>query len=449
MKSLLQNLKKNMLVALGILIAICATVLIIAFNTPGKRFNRAMEAGDKAYAKGSFETAVAQYTKAIKIKDDKIDAYLGLISAKEAEGAEDLKETFLQGLAAIEAMGENDRYIVLDRVIEYVLHDSVIFTDDLKERIEVLDRGYDLTYGDKDVRRELTECVSAYIESLRVSEEYDEALEYVERFTEKTDIKAERLTARLNKEKEFAAKKGDLLKSVYDALKPFVDAYSTSVGADPYKHDFKKILSIDGSDSAETVASAYVSGSCFSIFESEGNDLTGKGAGLYTFGDTYKNEKGSVATPYYFYTGDYKDGVRSGFGVSFMKVGEESFVLYAGEWENDLPSGKGTRYEKITDTEGDGSYTQTYAGNWLEGLAEGTVSITVTEDMWDGIIFSGEVNAKKGVCDEVPSETDEYVVLNLKDARLVGVLASDTEGYALMITIWQSEDETIGALGLN
>ena len=453
MKSFFQNLKKNLILSLGILIVICIGVVIIGLNTPGKRFTRAMANAEKAYTKGDFAKAAAGYEKAIgiKSKNKKVTAYTGLISSKEAEGAEDLKETYLEGLTAIEAMNENDRYVVLDAIIEYVLHDSVVFTDDVKERIDALERAYDLTYGDTNVAMELSECVSGYIETLRLSEEYDTALEYVERFKEKTDIDADALTKKLTKEKEFAAEKDGLLKNVYEALKGFVADYSAGKGTDPYSYDFAKILAIDGSASAETVAGAFISGSYQTVFEKESEDdgLNGKGAGLYTFGDRYRTEKGGVAIPYYFYVGDYKDGVRSGFGVSFMKVGVDSFFMYAGEWSNDLPSGKGARYEKIVDSEGESSYTKTYDGTWKDGLAEGAITIAVTEESWPDVVFSGIMTAKAGVCDEVPTETEDYVVINLREGKLVGVLASSTEGYALMITIWQGEDETVSALGLN
>ena len=153
-----------------------------------------------------------------------------------------------------------------------------------------------------------------------------------------------------------------------------------------------------------------------------------------------------MVTAYSFYVGEYKDGLRDGKGIMFTRTGEYSFVMYAGTFKEDTPNGKGTRYVK----EDDGAnYVFTkYSGNWENNLAEGKIDVTEKNSEYMGVTFSGSVNVSHGKGEVVPTESEEYVVQNLRSENLIGVLESDTEGYALMLAFWQRANDVLSATGI-
>jgi len=62
------------------------------------------------------------------------------------------------------------------------------------------------------------------------------------------------------------------------------------------------------------------------------------------------------------YEGDWKDGLRDGHGVFWVKDGKKLRKLYAGNWKRGLKHGKGVYYSKS-----DG----TYEGEWQDGMRQG------------------------------------------------------------------------------
>lgn len=447
---LLKELKKNILSALGILLVIMGVIILICLYTPQRTYERNITGAEKAYLKGDFSKAIAKYTKAATNKNNYPESYLGLISAMEASDSEkeELQSVFMEGATLISEMKEEDREKFKDTIVEYFLHESVVFAGDNDTRIEALTIGYDASLGAEDIKRILTECVSEKIADLEKKSKFDEALSLVSDYSDKTDLDSEKLTETLTEEKKFSLEKESLLTRVYNSLKVQYDSCKNDKETDYFSLDFSGIFSLDGSEEAESIAASFLSDSYIMIISGDKDSLTGMGAGLYTFGSKYRTQKGGVAIPYYFYVGEYSEGVRCGFGIAFTTTGEESFISYAGEWKNDLPEGEGKRYEKNTTGETSG-YTRTYSGKWSENMAEGEISIVVTESSWEGVIFTGTAKAEKGVCEAQPTESEDYVVLNIRDGNLISVLQSDTEGYALMLTLWKGEGELLTALDIN
>ena len=450
MKEILNAVKKNIVPALGILIVILGAVVLICLFTPAKRYSRAVLKAEKAYTAGNYEKSSEMYEKALGIYDDRPESYLGLLEAKEAGASEDLKEVFNEGLEAFsEKLSEDERYVNQNTIIEYVLHESIVFADDTDSRLSALFKGYELTDGAEDIKRILTEVAGDKILTLETCENYDEAIETAESYREYTDIDADTIIGRLEEEKAFKETKDTLLEKIYAAMSEIYAKLESGDEESPFDFDYTAICEIDGSDDADSVAGSFISDSYTLIIDGDNDTKTGTGAGLYTFGERYRTEKGGVAIPYYFYVGGYKNGLRSGFGVAFTRTSERSYILYAGEWENDEPSGEGTKYvhnESVDEEENVSLQNYSYYGNWKEGLSEGEISVTVTSSEWEDVVFTGTLTAEDGICSEVPTETEDYVVLNIRDGRLIGILTSDTEGYALMITLWQNDGEMLEAI---
>lgn len=448
---ILKDLKNNIISALGVLLVILGVVLLICVNTPQNKFERNMIKAEKAYIKGDLSKAVTKYTKAAEYKKSYPEAYVGLISSMEAAkaDAEEIENTFMEGASLISEMKEEDREAQKDVIIEYFLHENVVFPDDQDKRIEALTIGYEATDGAEDIKRILTECISEKIDSKEKTGAYDEALALISDYSDKTDIDADNLTETILAEKEFSAEKEALLTRVYTSLKPCFESSREDTCVDLFSMDFADVYELDGAPEAEKIVSSFLTESYLKIMDGNSEALTGIGSGIYTFGSKYRTEKGGVSIPYYFYVGEFKDGIRDGFGVAFTTTGPDSYIAYVGEWKNNLPDGRGSRYEKVWDPENEAGHTRVYSGNWSENLALGNIGIVVTETEWPDVVFTGEAAASKGVCESQPTESDEYVVLNIRDGKLLSVLQSNTEGYALMLTLWQGENELLTAVDIN
>ena len=445
---------------LGAALVVAGIVFIVFLNTPARRYERHLLKAELLYADGKYEDAEASYEKAIKIDTTSVEGYLGILNSKEARNATDVKDAFLNAIETFKEFDGNIREENKALITEYVLHEDGIFSDDMEARLEVLDEAYDITDGASDVERILTECVEDSVAEKRNLGEFDEAIDLVDKYAEKTEIDSVNITSELSAEKETYELKVSLLSKVYDALEGFYssvsgenttseesDTSSRNAGADPFSTDFSAMMAIDGSQEAEKLVGTWASASYIYIPSENYNEGSGVGTGLYTFGEFYEKSEGIVSVPYYFYIGEFKDGVKEGFGVSFMKTGDESYIIYAGEWKNDEPDGKGTRYDLVKGTVGVG-YKRVLSGDWSHGLANGEMNTTIVSDAWEGVTFTGTVMLAEGDGTAIPTESDEYVVQNLRGDKLIGVLASDTDGYALMYTLWQKGGALIDALGI-
>ena len=430
----------------GVLI-IAGVILLIMLNTPARRYERNMLKADKLYSEGNYQEAIVKYEKAVKIKETSVNAYLGILNAKEASSAADLKDSFIGALDTFRTFDDATKEENRNLITEYVLHENAIFADDTADRLNVLEDGYELTDGAEDIKRILTEFVEETVEEDRYSGEFDEAMEVIERFSDKADIDSVNITKEIETEKEVYELKVSILTDAYNALKDYYALAAESKERDPLSYDFSAILSLDGSEKASSLVKTQNSNSYMYIPSENFNEGSGVGSGLYTFGEFYQTESGELLLPYYFYVGNFEDGLRNGYGIAFSKTGNDSFTMYEGIWKDDLPDGEGRRTELLFDEEGN-KYTRTIKGSWLKGLADGPMSVTVTDSIWPDTVFSGTVEAVEGEGKTVPTENEEYVVQNLRSDNLIGVLQSDTEGYALMITLWQKEGTLVDALNL-
>lgn len=150
--------------------------------------------------------------------------------------------------------------------------------------------------------------------------------------------------------------------------------------------NYAAMVDLDGSDAAESYVKAMTGNHTIYI---PGGSLTGTGAGVYKDGNSY-----------YFYYGDYADGVRTGHGVSFVQSYSNAYEYYEGMWSNDAPNGEGM----ITTVVDDGEFN-IFKGNLVNGLWKGEVKIT-SSDIF-GEIYDLSFTADNGV--PTQDKTDEYL----------------------------------------
>lgn len=432
-------------VIVGVAVVGVITVAIL-YNTPGRRFNRNIKQADEYSLQGNFSEAIAKYKKALSIDNKSIETHLGILCAKEAAGDEDLQSTFAETvnmfLTFDDVTLEENRAIIT----EYVLHESTIFAGNTEERLNILEKGYELTAGSEDIKRLITECVDELVTKDRNEGNFEDAMELLKRFDGKTDIDDAKLIAAINKEKSTYELKKELLTKAYEALKDYEEDLLNNKEPDPFTYNFSKIMELDGSEEANNLVNSKASDKYVYVPSENYNSGSGIGAGLYTYNIEYETVEGEIITAYSFYVGEYKDGLRDGKGIMFTRTGEYSFVMYAGSFKEDTPNGTGSRYVK----EDDGAnYVFTkYTGNWENNLAEGKIDITEKNSEYMGVSFNGNAEFGHGKGEVVPTESEEYVVQNLRSENLISVLESDTEGYALMLAFWQRANDVLSATGV-
>lgn len=137
--------------------------------------------------------------------------------------------------------------------------------------------------------------------------------------------------------------------------------------------DYVGMRAIDNSETAHAFVSAMDSDRA--VYLPDGS-LTGTGAGIYKYEHKYN-------AGYYFYYGNYVDGVRIGTGTSFISGGNY-ITTFTGTWENDAPNGQGTLAYVFDTNEYGYNETRTDSGILVNGLWNGTVNITYTSSYYTG-----------------------------------------------------------------
>lgn len=154
--------------------------------------------------------------------------------------------------------------------------------------------------------------------------------------------------------------------------------------------NYGAMRAVDGSDEA----AAYVNSmnSDRAVYIPDGS-LTGKGAGIY-----------KVDSGYYFYYGDYVNGIRCGSGSSFISAGD-GLEIYTGAWNDDAPNGQGAVTTIL-----DAGEKYIYSGTMLNGLWNGIVNIEYT-NYFEGNVYWSYDNiafvADNGVA--TADKTNEYL----------------------------------------
>ena len=193
------------------------------------------------------------------------------------------------------------------------------------------------------------------------------------------------------------------------------------------KGDYRGMLDIDGSVEADDLVQ---------LMKSRGQDV-------FIFGDDYNGEKDYtgqavalyiIPDGYYFYYGDYVDGIRDGYGTSYWKNGTETYEMYQGYWKDDAPNGQGSiiNRDEYSDT------TSTVSGGFLYGHQDGDMSIDVV-DGW-GMVNHGEYKATDGDAPEIKTSGVDSTVYGYGYIPYVE-LSDGTVMY------YYSDREYLGALG--
>ncbi|MDD6328766.1 MAG: hypothetical protein PUA62_10015 [Lachnospiraceae bacterium] len=439
--------KKLVIALLSIFLVLAAgglTTYLLMF-TPEKRFERALDKANAAFEDADYSLAMEQYEKALSLEEDNIDAMYGMLQVDFALGNQGtLADNYVTFTSRISNMDAKEFAGHEEEISDIFLYCTEVYADDndaicselelamtLVDDARLLDTWVTIRMAEADALREIsleeaaasydlildyqpdyadalagrTECVRGAIEYYISIGGYEQADALISTYRDKiTDINFVDLETRVADIRMTAEAGAKLMAKVYDAM---------AAG------DYARMCEIDGSAEAEDFADM-ISTDCY-LYAPDGftDGYTGKAAGLY---------KGSYI--YYFYYGDYVDGVRSGSGVTFMLKDSDfdTYEMYDGKWSNDMPNGNGvsgTYHEWNAD-----EYISTYeVGQYVDGYANGTFTTTIESE--SGYTVYGEWTADMGVVDDVRDQYPEYE-FNIAEGRtLYSVLMSDESD-----TVW-------------
>ncbi|MBQ6441759.1 MAG: hypothetical protein IJJ13_04105 [Lachnospiraceae bacterium] len=168
-------------------------------------------------------------------------------------------------------------------------------------------------------------------------------------------------------------------------------------------------------------------------------DISGTGVGLYRY-----HGKGGVGTAYYYYFGDYDDGIRHGNGFTFHPL-DGGWERYEGNWESDVPQETFTKKE--TGLYNGEPYEATTTGNMTDGLENGDFKETVNAL---GLQFEMNWTSENGVALDIYDGFEDWVKQYLAEIHQPGYslyalsMPSDGQNVYLWWNIYDPFNEKLG-----
>ena len=423
----------------GLIVAICVVVVLalgagayFLFFTPEKRYERKMDVAEKAMTDSNYEEAVTAYEAALGIFDDRVPAMNGLLSAQISAGESDgARENFTEfrttitGFDAdkvtensedivafyeyaddlysdtdslIDAYKEgynltNDNGLKKNLVTAYVDRADAMDNSDYENKIAAYGDALDLDSTNESALSGRKACAYDVLDDMMDAQQYDQAESFINTYADSmSDVDFSSYTEKIESERALMTARHDLMEQVISLM-------SAS--------DYAGMMDVDGSDNASTVV-ANMDGDSY-VYATDGYDssYTGKAAGVYTYSTL-------LSSGYYFYYGDYENGVRSGQGTMFVKMDgyNQAYLVYEGAWSNDKPNGAGTE-TSVNEDAGDELVTVTRSGNLVDGLFDGEVTVSlVSNDEEYGGTYTGTFTASNG---DAPDIRENYPDLDFSD----------------------------------
>ena len=490
----------NNIILIALVLMIIVGVMI--YFLPVNRVKRLIKKGNEAYAVEKYEDACKYYEKAVITDVLNPFAAKSLISADMAasngEEGEDLKKV-ITGLEDYkERKGE---LVIADENVpawtDFFLMSPEIFNG--REDTEILEMGYEMLNNPSELKpalanayyewgeavtaenyteacdsfdkalafsdnaetykAQVNEQVLGIIESLKTADEYDKAYEVLNRYASVIND-AEAVKTGIAEAEALYGIKVELLSEVYAAFSPYYESVKDTPLKERVKEDtplfgmiaenWEKMLMIDGSEKADTLAFSFAADAYTYAPEGFKEGFTGVGCGLYPYGDRFTREDGTEGTGYYFYFGEYKNGVRDGYGMIFIKADVSSYMAFEGEWKNDLPNGFGASFEcDMYSYTSLAAYRRVTFGEYKDGYENGDMTSIALLNEHPDTYFKGSYKAENGAVNPVEGDPINYGIVDPipEGYKLIAVLASADAGYDYIIPVYVLDDATLGVVG--
>jgi len=476
---------------------------VIIYLMPSKRVSRLITKADELYASADFEKAEKTFEKALMIDALSPEAAKGFISSAMAEDAGTAEGDFKKVLDGVETIKARNGELKIDEEdvsawVDVFLLSPEIF--DAKEDADILTEGYELLekpaelkpalanaffeWGEDVMGSDVDEAVSGFdktlsfsgnaetyqnrirghvdemLESLKSADKYDKAYEVLKHYEALFGDDYEYKRMGIAAAEELYDTKTELLSEVYDTILPYYEKVKGTPVKDLVKEDtpvfgfiaenWEKMLMLDGSENADKLAFSFTESQFNYAKEGFSDTFTGVGCGLYTYGDRFALEDGSEGIGYYFYFGEYANGKRNGYGITFIKVDVTSYLAFEGEWKDDMPNGFGVSYEcDMYSYTSLAEYRRATYGEFKNGLENGAMTSIVLLNEHPDTYFKGSYMAENGVVPPVEGDLINYGIVDPvpEGYKLITVLASETAGYDYVIPIYIQTDALMGAVG--
>ncbi|MBO4679214.1 MAG: hypothetical protein J5626_06045, partial [Lachnospiraceae bacterium] len=322
------------------------------------------------------------------------------------------------------------------------------------------DRTLAFSGNEEDYQKRIKGHVDEIVESLKSADKYAKAYEVLKHYESLFGDDYEYKRMGIVAAEELYDTKVSLLSEVYDAMSPYYEAAKAKPVKDIVKEDtpifgfiaenWEKMLMLDGSERADKLAFSFTTDKFNYAKEGFSDTFTGVGCGLYTYGDKYQLEDGSYAVAYYFYFGEYKDGKRDGYGISFVKADISSYLAFEGEWKDDAPNGFGVSYEcDMYSYTSLAAYRRVTYGEFKDGYENGSMTSIALLNEHPDTYFKGSYVAENGYVAPVEGDLINYGIVDPvpEGYKLITVLASATAGYDYIIPIYIPAEKLMGAVG--
>ncbi len=488
-----------------ILLLVGIAVFLVYITRPRNKALMHKLFADTYYANGKFDDARVEYEKAVSIDESVLGAHKGLLLCDFALGNNLLKDDFSKAGKAFSDVYKSGKVPENYETIlcETYLFAPEIYTTDSEKLIEVLSEGcnnmpqntglnaalsdayylnaercvesgnysraaecytmVDLLRNTSDCFEKAKDAAACEIYSLMTKNLYEEAYNYAasneKYFRDEID---EWLRAIAYNGLSYESGKAAMGKA-YEALNDVYVKYSESLDYSTNKdintadvrlmsENLDAMLMIDGSTDADLCAYSFLKEKYLMTPQGDalGEDYSGVGIGIYTYGDKAIGINGKETISYYFFIGNYVNGKREGYGISYALVSQTSYAMFEGYYKNDVPNGFGILYlnERFDYTSISKAKT-TMAGVLKDGRFDGKVQVAAWLNDFPDDDFNTEFTAKEGVPNTIPDETLFYSVMRSpdNDMPLYAVLVSSLYGYASYLPLYYDADNKLGALG--
>lgn len=434
----------------GLIIAIVAVVVVLGlaagayflFFTPEKRYERKMNTASEAMDASKYDEAKDAYEDALDIFDNRIPAMNGLLEAEIQAGEnDDAREDFTDFRQTVSALEEDAVTENLEDIVTFYEYADKLYSD-AGSLIEIYKEGYDLTadvalksnlvdvyvknadnMDNADYEEKIAEynkaleldsanekakngrksCAYAVLDDMMAAEQYDEAENFISTYTDGLpDVDFSSYSEKIESERALMTARHDLMEQVISLM---------AAG------DYAGMLSVDGSENASLVVDNMDGDSYIYAQDGFSEDYTGKAVGIYKISTLLQNG-------YYFYYGDYENGVRSGQGTLYVKTDgyNEAYTVYEGAWADDKPNGQG-KETAVNEDAGDELVTIERSGNLSDGLFDGEVTVSlISTDATYGGTYVGTFTATKGEAPDVRANYPDYDFSDVADDKIMYVV---------------------------
>ena len=443
-------------IIVAVIVVIAALVSIAIYNLPANRRDRQLALAEKYMSELNYEAAVLAYRAAIEIDPKNIEAYQGAVEAYSlADNKDGFEDLYTDALNVVDELSDDELNATIELVKDIYLSAPNVY-DDNEKTAEVLEKGYEVTDNDEDVKNSLVDTYEDIIDECQNDDNPDseKILDVCDRVIE-LDKNNKKITGKrrdvLEEYLKTVLKNGDSdttkkLVEKYKDIVPDVD-YEEVVEscindlfdnedyetirklADELKESFPDInfdyvlsnieileqqaaqreallatvfdyMSVEDYDSMlDIYGSSFLAEQekkSFIYIPDDDGSHTGTGVGIYLFDNEFNDVN------YYFYYGDFVNGIRDGNGSIFKKIDYTYKYIFTGKWQNDAPNGTGYVY---FDTDYD---SITVNGELVDGLWNGYTSYKW--NVYDTNEYDLSFNAVNGIPDEVSDKEGYYEV---------------------------------------